>query len=48
MTEDRAYHKGISKEEAIEEIRLNAGTQFDPAIVDIFIEVMRETANCSL
>lgn len=40
MTEDRVYHKGMPKEQAIEEIRQNAGTQFDPAIVDVFEEVI--------
>lgn len=38
MTEDRVYRKAMSKEQAIEEIRRNAGTQFDPAIARIFIE----------
>ncbi|NCB41566.1 MAG: diguanylate cyclase [Clostridia bacterium] len=36
MTEDRVYQKSISKEEALEEIQRNAGTQFDPEIVQIF------------
>jgi len=43
MTEDRVYHKGMPKKQAIEEISRNAGTQFDPAIVDVFREVMSET-----
>ncbi len=38
MTQDRIYRKAISKEAALEELRKNAGTQFDPVIVDIFIE----------
>jgi len=38
MTQDRAYRKAMSRERAIEEIRKNAGTQFDPQIAKIFIE----------
>lgn len=38
MTEDRAYRKALTREQAIEEIRKSAGTQFDPQIVQIFIE----------
>lgn len=38
MTEDRTYRKAMSGEEAAEEIRKNAGTQFDPIIVEQFLE----------
>src|SRR5665648_1073046 len=38
MTNDRAYRSAMTKGEAIEEIRRNSGTQFDPDIVNIFIE----------
>jgi diguanylate cyclase (GGDEF)-like protein len=38
MTNDRVYHKAISKEAAIKELKKCSGTQFDPEIVDIFIE----------
>jgi diguanylate cyclase (GGDEF)-like protein/PAS domain S-box-containing protein len=37
MTQDRVYRKAMSKEAAVEELRRNAGTQFDPVIIDIFI-----------
>lgn len=40
MTEDRVYRKGISKLEAIGEIKKNAGTQFDPCIVAVFLQVV--------
>ena len=36
MTNDRVYRKAIAEDQAWDEIRLNAGTQFDPAIVEIF------------
>ena len=38
MVTGRAYRKAISREEAAEEIRKNAGTQFDPEIAQMFIE----------
>lgn len=36
MTSDRAYREGLSWEVALEEIRRCAGTQFDPALVEVF------------
>ncbi|MDD4159486.1 MAG: diguanylate cyclase [Synergistaceae bacterium] len=38
MTEDRIYRKAMSKNDAIEEIRRNAGSQFNPTVANIFIE----------
>lgn len=32
--------KALSKEEAIQEVQMNAGTQFDPAIVDVLIAII--------
>ena len=40
MNNDRAYRKAMRREDAIAEIRRNAGTQFDPDIVRIFINIM--------
>ena len=37
MTHDRAYRKAMSKDDAILELLKNAGTQFDPDIVRIFV-----------
>lgn len=37
MTEGSAYKQKITKQEAIKILKENAGTQFDPNIVDIFI-----------
>lgn len=38
MTCDRAYRKGLSVDEAVAEIKKCAGTQFDPAVANVFIE----------
>ena len=37
MTHDRSYRKGFSKDEAAVEIQRCSGTQFDPEIVDVFV-----------
>ena len=42
MTQDRAYRKAMSKDAAISELKKNAGTQFDPRIVEIFIDEVLE------
>jgi putative two-component system response regulator len=38
MTSSRSYRSALPKELAVEEMKLYAGSQFDPAIVDIFID----------
>jgi putative nucleotidyltransferase with HDIG domain len=40
ITSNRPYRKGRSTEEAIDEIRRNSSTQFDPSIVDAFIKAI--------
>lgn len=42
MTTDRPYRKTKSREEAKAELEKCAGTQFDPELVKIFIESMKE------
>lgn len=42
MTQDRVYRKAISKEAALEELKKNAGTQFDPEVVKIFIQIIHK------
>jgi len=37
MTSDRIYRKAFPVEEAMEELRRNAGTQFDPAVIEAFL-----------
>ncbi len=41
MTNDRPYHKGMSVQEALEEIERCAGTQFDPNLARHFVKNMR-------
>jgi putative nucleotidyltransferase with HDIG domain len=40
MISDRPYRKALSKEEALEEIRVNAGTQFHPELAERFVSIM--------
>lgn len=42
MTSDRSYRKAYTVEKAVEELRKNAGSQFDPEVVEIFIEMIKE------
>jgi diguanylate cyclase (GGDEF)-like protein len=40
MTTDRPYRKGMSREQATEELCRGRGTQWDPALVDAFLRAM--------
>lgn len=42
MTSDRSYRKSFSMDKAIDEIKRNSGTQFDPQVVDSFMEMVQE------
>jgi len=39
---NRCYHQGRSVEEAFKELRRCSGTQFDPRVVEAFIQIMQE------
>lgn len=39
MTSDRSYRKALSDEKALNELRTYSGTQFDPELVETFIEL---------
>lgn len=42
MTSTRAYRKSLTMEQAVAELNKNSGTQFNPRIVEAFLEVLRE------
>jgi len=44
MTSDRPYRPALHRDEAIAEVARCAGTQFDPEIVRIFLELFAERA----
>ena len=41
MASDRPYHRAMSSDQIIAELERCAGTQFDPAVADAFIRVVR-------
>ena len=42
LTSERSYHKAMSFAEALDTIRSEAGTHFDPQVVDAFIKMLGE------
>ncbi|MFB6290381.1 MAG: histidine kinase N-terminal 7TM domain-containing protein [Candidatus Bipolaricaulia bacterium] len=42
MRSDRPYREALPKEEAIRELKENKGSQFDPEVVDILLEMIEE------
>jgi two-component system, cell cycle response regulator len=47
MTTDRTYRRAVSGELAAQELRANAGTQFDPAVVTALLSVVFDNARIS-
>lgn len=46
MITEKSYRKPLTEEAAIEELKLNSGTQFDPKLVKLFIEkVLKKSYN---
>lgn len=48
MTSDRPYRKALSKKSAINELTRCSGTQFDPILVDAFINLLKKNKIKSL
>lgn len=44
MTNDRPYRSALSRDEAVRRLRADAGTQFDPDVVEAFVRMMRDDA----
>jgi HD-GYP domain-containing protein (c-di-GMP phosphodiesterase class II) len=42
MTSDRPYRDAMPKERALEEISAGSGSQFDPDVVEVFLDLARE------
>ena len=41
MTTDRPYRKGLPLDYALGELQRGAGTQFDPTLTEIFVQLLR-------
>lgn len=48
LTNDRVYRKAIADDEAWERIRGGAGTQFDPAMVEVFVTLAEAAAQSTV
>ncbi len=45
MTSSRAYRPAMGKEKAIEQLRKNSSIQFNPKVVDAFLQILQEGSN---
>ena len=43
MNSSRVYREKLPREVIVQELKRNRGTQFDPKLVDIFLDILRET-----
>lgn len=42
MSSDRPYRKALSRDQALEQLRINAGSQFDPQVVEAFLAFLAQ------
>ena len=47
MTSERSYSDTITYEQALEQLKRCAGSQFDPGLVDIFVSTFESNVNAS-
>jgi putative nucleotidyltransferase with HDIG domain len=47
MTSDRPYRAALSLEDTLKELKRCSGSQFDPELVDVFIDIVIEESNFS-
>ncbi|TET06896.1 MAG: HD domain-containing protein [Candidatus Atribacteria bacterium] len=45
MESDRPYRKALTEETAIQELKRGSGSQFDPKIVEIFLEILKQNSS---
>ena len=45
MMSDRLYRSKLGLKEAVEQLKKNAGTQFDARIVDVFVDILKDYDN---
>ena len=45
MKSDRPYRKALTEETAIQELKQGSGTQFEPKIVEVFLEILKQTCH---
>jgi putative nucleotidyltransferase with HDIG domain len=45
MATDRPYREALNREQIIEEVRINSGTQFHPKVVDAYFKVLEKEEN---
>nr|MBC8253644.1 phosphohydrolase [Ardenticatenia bacterium] len=48
MTSDRPYRRAMTAQAALAELERGAGTQFDPEVVDAFIQAWQDNDLASL
>ncbi len=48
MTTDRPYRKAMTKDQALVEVKKNAGGQFDPEVVEIFLSMVRKEPSVTI
>ncbi|MCJ7653219.1 MAG: HD domain-containing protein, partial [Actinobacteria bacterium] len=44
MTSDRPYRKALSREQAMAKLQRNSGTQFDPMVVGLFLDLLERAS----